>query len=107
MEPRTRSHFLGINWKVRFKNPQVVMAMTAAVLLLAEQILSLFGIQLEAAIGQQVTAIVQTILGILVLMGVVQDPTHEGFEDSPRALRYRTPEDAKKTQTEEGVSYYE
>lgn len=82
-----------INWKVRFKNPQTVLALAAGLLLLIEQILNLFGVQLEAAFGEQVMTIVETVLGIMVILGIVQDPTTRGISDSNQAMSYERPKE--------------
>lgn len=85
-----------INWKVRLKNPQTVMAIVAGLLLLAQQIANLFGIEVEEAVGEQVLTIVETVLGILVLIGVIQDPTTQGLSDSKQALNYSKPKKEEK-----------
>ncbi|EKO8584568.1 phage holin, partial [Staphylococcus pseudintermedius] len=40
---------------------------------------------------EQLTDALNSILGILVLMGVIQDPTTQGVSDSHQALNYEEP----------------
>jgi len=60
-------------------------------LLLAQQVGALFGFDLTSGMSEQLTTILNTVLSILVLMGVVVDPTTSGTSDSERALMYRKP----------------
>ena len=41
--------------------------------------------------SEQISSILNTVLSILVLMGVIVDPTTRGTSDSERALMYRRP----------------
>ena len=81
-----------INWKVRLKNKTFWLTAVPAVLLLASQVLKLFGVEWDyTGLAEQLTAIVGTIFAILALMGVVNDPTTQGVGDSQRALGYVEP----------------
>lgn len=84
-----------INWKVRLKNRTFWLTAVPAVLLLASQVLKLFGVEWDyTGLAEQLTAIVGTIFAILALLGVVNDPTTEGVGDSQQALTYETPKKA-------------
>ena len=72
-----------INWKLRFKNKTTLLAIASTVILLAQQL----GFKLPDNIAD----IVNTILTLLVLVGVINDPTTEGISDSPKALTYSEP----------------
>lgn len=72
-----------INWKLRFKNKTTLLAIASTVILLAQQL----GFKLPDNIAD----IVNTFLTLLVLVGVVNDPTTEGISDSPKALTYSEP----------------
>lgn len=72
-----------INWKLRFKNKATLLAIASAVILLAQQL----GFKLPDNIAD----IVNTFLTLLVLLGVINDPTTEGISDSPKALTYSEP----------------
>ena len=80
-----------INWKVRFMHKPFLLAMFSLVLLLAQQVGAVFGYDLTNMMGEQLTSIFNTVLSILVLMGVVVDPTTKGMSDSEQAQTYRRP----------------
>lgn len=79
-----------INWKVRFKHTPFLVALFALVMLLVQQVFSLFGID-TTIYNEQATDLFNTVLAILVLIGVVSDPTTEGVNDSRTALNYNKP----------------
>ena len=72
-----------INWKLRFKNKATLLAIAGTLILLAQQL----GLKLPDNIAD----IVNTFLTLLVLLGVINDPTTEGISDSPKALTYTEP----------------
>lgn len=72
-----------INWKLRFKNKATLLAIASTVILLVQQL----GFKLPDNIAD----IVNTFLTLLVLVGVINDPTTEGVSDSPKALTYTEP----------------
>lgn len=72
-----------INWKLRFKNKATLIAIASTVILLIQQL----GFKLPDNIAD----VVNTFLTLLVLLGVINDPTTEGISDSPNALTYAEP----------------
>ena len=72
-----------INWKLRFKNKTTLLAIASTVILLIQQL----GFKLPDNIAD----VVNTFLTLLVLLGVINDPTTEGISDSPNALTYSEP----------------
>ena len=74
-----------INWKVRFKNKPFLVALFSAVLLLVQQIGSLFGID-TTFYSEQATNIFNAVLYVLIILGVVVDPVTDGLSDSERTL---------------------
>lgn len=72
-----------INWKLRLQNKVTLIAIIGAIFLMAQQ----FGLE----IPQNIQAGVNTFVSILVLLGVVNDPTTAGLADSERALEYYHP----------------
>lgn len=81
-----------INWTVRIKNKAFWVAIVPALLLLAQQICSLFGVTLEVAgLSEQLISIIGTVFAVLTLLGVVTDPTTNGVSDSERAMTYTEP----------------
>ena len=79
-----------INWKVRLQHKPFLVALFSLVLLFAQQIAILFGVD-TTIYNEQATNLFNTFLAILVLLGVVSDPTTEGLSDSNRALKYEVP----------------
>lgn len=81
-----------INWKVRMKNKTFWLAIIPALLLLAQQICGMFGIEINTAvISDQITSIIGTVFAVLSLLGVVNDPTTSGMCDSMQAMTYNAP----------------
>lgn len=74
---------MNINWKLRFKNKATLAAIAATIILLAQQL----GLKLP----DNVSEVVNTALTLLVLLGVVNDPTTAGLADSERAMTYTEP----------------
>lgn len=72
-----------INWKLRFQNKATLLAIASTVILLVQQL----GFKLPDNIAD----VVNTFLTLLVLLGVINDPTTEGISDSPKALTYTEP----------------
>lgn len=84
-----------INWKVRFKNKTFLLSLWALIIVLAQQIASIWGADITL-VSVQVTNVVETVLTILALIGIVHDPTTRGLNDSEQALKYDKPKgDAK------------
>ncbi|KIL72507.1 phage holin [Bacillus badius] len=84
---------MNINWRVRFQHGPFLMALFSLLLLLAQQVANLFGYDITPNFSEQVTSVFNTILSILVLIGVVSDPTTSGTGDSEQALRYDEPKE--------------
>ena len=81
-----------INWKVRIKNKLFWVTISPMVLLLAQQVCGLFGVNLEIDIlSDQLVAIAGTVFGVLGLIGIVADPTTNGVGDSNLAMTYEEP----------------
>ena len=72
-----------INWKLRLQNKVTLIALLGAVFLMVQQ----FGLEIPKNIQDGV----DTFVYILVLIGVVNDPTTAGLSDSKRALDYQEP----------------
>ena len=81
-----------INWKVRFKNKPFLVALFSAVLLLVQQVGALFGVD-TTFFNEQVTNIFNAVLYVLVILGVVIDPTTKDVSDSGQALHYSKPKE--------------
>lgn len=82
-----------INWTVRIKNKAFWLAVIPAVLLLVQTVAAVFGYSLDLGeIGNRLIAVVNAVFGVLVILGVVNDPTTAGMSDSNRAMNYKKPE---------------
>ena len=81
-----------INWKIRLMNKQFWLSLIPALALTAQAIAAVFGweIDLTTAVGKLLT-VVNTVFALLVVLGIVVDPTTEGVGDSERALGYNEP----------------
>jgi phi LC3 family holin len=85
-----------INWIVRLKNKAFWVAIIPAILLLAQQICALFGVELNiAGLSDQLIAIVGTAFSVLTLVGIVNDPTVASLSDSEQAMTYTEPRSDK------------
>lgn len=81
-----------INWKVRLKNKAFWLAMIPAVLLLVQTVAAVFGYTLDFGdLGNRLVAVVNAVFGVLVILGVVNDPTTQGMGDSKQAMGYQRP----------------
>nr|DAP83313.1 MAG TPA: holin [Caudoviricetes sp.] len=74
-----------INWKLRLQNKVTLIALLGAIFLMAQQ----FGLDIPKNIQEGVN----TLVYILVLLGVVNDPTTSGITDSKQALEYENPKE--------------
>ena len=81
-----------INWKIRLMNKQFWLSLIPALALTAQAIAAVFGweIDLTTVVGKLLT-VVNTVFALLVVLGIVVDPTTEGIGDSERALGYEKP----------------
>lgn len=81
-----------INWKVRIANKQFWVSIIPAVLLLVQAVASLFGYALDLGeLGNKLLVVVDALFAVLVILGIVVDPTTEGVGDSARAMTYIKP----------------
>lgn len=83
-----------INWTVRIKNKNFWLAVIPAVLLLVQAVAAVFGHTLDLGdIGNKLIAVVNAAFGVLVVLGVVVDPTTAGISDSKQARGYNWPKE--------------
>jgi len=81
-----------INWIVRLKNKNFWIALIPAVIVLVQQVVKIFGIQINLGeLGNNLLDIVNSVFIILAILGIVVDPTTDGIKDSVRALTYNKP----------------
>ena len=81
-----------INWKVRIKNKTFWLALIPAILLLIQTVGALFGIDIDiSGVSAKLLDVVNAVFAVLVILGIVTDPTTKGVGDSERALTYTEP----------------
>lgn len=81
-----------INWKVRIKNKLFWCEAIPAVALVIQAIAAVFGYQLDfGTLVGKILAVVDAVFALLVILGIVVDPTTEGVRDSRLAMTYDEP----------------
>lgn len=81
-----------INWMVRIKNKAFWIAIIPALLLLVQVVAAVFGITLDLGdLGNKLLDVVNAAFSVLVILGIVADPTTEGMADSKQAMNYTEP----------------
>lgn len=76
-----------INFKLRLQNKSTLVALISAAFLMLQQ----FGLEIPHNIQEGVN----TFVVILVILGIVTDPTTKGIADSEQALNYSKPRNDK------------
>lgn len=79
-----------INWKLRFQNKTVLCAMIAQLAAIVYVALGFFGVA-PSVTENALVAFCYMVVELLVLLGVVTDPTTGGVGDSQQALGYEKP----------------
>ena len=81
-----------INWVVRIKNKNFWLTLIPAVLLLIQVVVAPLGYQWDfGVLNEQLAAIINALFAVLMILGIVSDPTTDGIADSKQALTYKTP----------------
>ena len=81
-----------INWKVRLLNKTFWLTLVPALALLLQTFLSIFGVKIE--LGETINkllVLINALFAVLVIVGIVNDPTTSGISDSTRAMTYERP----------------
>ena len=85
-----------INWTVRLKNKNFWLALVPAIALLLQAGADIFGIKLDFGVTiDKILVFINVLFALLVLIGIVNDPTTAGFSDSERALGYEEPHETE------------
>lgn len=83
-----------INWTVRIKNKNFWLSLIPALLLLIQAGAAIFGYTLDFGdLGNKLLTFVNAVFAVLVLLGIVTDPTTQGIGDSTQALTYERPKE--------------
>ena len=81
-----------INWKVRIKNKNFWLSLIPALALVAQAVAAVFGYTIDlSTISGKLCAVVDAVFAVLVILGIVNDPTTAGIGDSERAKTYAEP----------------
>lgn len=81
-----------INWIARIKNKTFWITLIPAVLLLIQVIAAVFGFTIDLGdLGNRLLEVVNALFAVLVILGIVNDPTTEGISDSSQAMTYTAP----------------
>lgn len=83
-----------INWKARFKNKAFLITFIPLVIAFAYQALGLFDV-VPSVSEDNLVNVFTMLVNILAFVGVVVDPTTDGFKDSDRAMLYFTDYDER------------
>lgn len=79
-----------INWKIRIVNKQFWLSIVPAILLVLQAVSAIFGYTLNFGdLGDKLLAVVNSVFSLLVILGIVIDPTTKGISDSKRAMQYQ------------------
>lgn len=81
-----------INWKVRIKNKIFWLTVIPSILLVIQVIGSILGFDFAVdVVGEKAALLVNSVFSLLFILGLVNDPTTEGLEDSKQSLDYEEP----------------
>ena len=81
-----------INWKVRVLNKTFWLTLVPALALLLQTFLAVFNVRLE--LGETIDKLlvfINALFAVLMIVGIINDPTTSGISDSTRAMTYETP----------------
>lgn len=79
-----------INWKLRLQNKTTLVTLIALCVTFVYQLLGLFGV-VPTVSQDEIINTIGLLVNILVVLGVVVDPTTAGVGDSTNALNYQSP----------------
>lgn len=81
-----------INWKIRLQNPQFFITLVPALALLVQTFMAIFNVSVDfSVVSDRMLVFINALFAVLMIIGVVADPTTAGFSDSARALGYTKP----------------
>ncbi|WP_077301555.1 phage holin [Virgibacillus pantothenticus] len=81
-----------INWKVRVKKKSFWLTLVPAIVLLMQVVGNWFGYDVAAELlNEEAAKFINAVFAVLVILGIVNDPTTSGLSDSKQALNYTKP----------------
>lgn len=90
LKKRRKGDTVKLNWKLRLQNKTTLLAILLGAISLIYQVLGMLDI-VPAISESQIVQLVSVAIDLLVLMGVVIDPTTKGISDSEQAMQYDEP----------------
>lgn len=90
---------MGINWKLRLQNKVTLLAILGDIVAIVFSVISL--IQTKDFTYESVMHIISLVVEVLVLLGIVVDPTTKGIKDTKLVQGYTEPRDESVTRVEE------
>ena len=82
---------MGINWKLRLQNKVTLLAILGDIVAIVFSIISL--VQTKDFTYESIMHIISLVVEVLVLLGIVVDPTTKGMGDSKQAMNYEEPKE--------------
>lgn len=81
-----------INWKVRVRNRLFWTSLIPAVILVVQLVISMFGVTVDLSeVSGRLVSIADAIFAVLVILGIINDPTTHSYSDSTQAMGYTEP----------------
>lgn len=93
---------MGLNWKLRLQNKVTLLAILGDIVAIVFSIIKL--VQTKDFSYETIMHIITLIVEVLVLLGIVVDPTTKGIKDTKLAQGYTEPRDESVTRVEEVLS---
>lgn len=90
---------MGINWKLRLQNKVTLLAILGDIVAIVFSVIKL--IETKEFTYETVMHIITLVVEVLVLLGIVVDPTTKGIKDTKLVQGYVEPRDENITQVEE------
>lgn len=78
-----------INWKLRLQNKVTLLAILGDIVAIVFSVISL--VQTKDFTYESIMHIISLVVEVLVLLGIVVDPTTKGLKDSSQAMTYEVP----------------
>lgn len=78
-----------LNWKLRLQNKVTLLAILGDIVAIVFSIIKL--VQTKDFSYETIMHIITLVVEVLVLLGIVVDPTTKGLKDSSQAMTYEVP----------------
>lgn len=81
-----------LNWKLRLQNKTTLVTLITLFITFIYQVLAMFGVVPKVS-QDEIISTIGLLVNILVVLGVVVDPTTNGISDSDTAMSYDRPKE--------------